>query len=141
LVLLFQSVTTSEDEAFAMKQPGMLSPENLHLSALSAVIPEHATVLMYAIDGSNGVSSFHKTQALADAAIFLPGRGITIDGTFFGGLFDRSDEQLIDSHLVLNYDYILHYNDPTIRDPAIPSNYHAVWHFAPDHLVLYQRNT
>jgi hypothetical protein len=141
LVVLFQAVATSQDEAYAMRQPGMLSPENLHLSALASVIPPHATVLMYAIDGSNGASSFHKTQTLADAAIFLPGRGITIDGTYFGGLFDRADAGLIRSHLSLGYEYILHVDDPTVRDPAIPPNYHAVWHFAPDHLVLYEKST
>ena len=141
LILLFQVSATAADEAFFIHQPGMLSPANLRLSRIASVVPKGATVLMYASDGSNGYSTVRKTQALVGAASFLPGRNITIDGSYFTGTFEHADSSEIASALGLQYQYILHYADPSIDDPKVPSDYHVVWRFPPDHLVLYERAT
>ncbi len=140
LILLFQLGATATDEAFFIHQPGMLSPTNLKLAQISSVVPKGATILMYASDGSNGYSTVTKTQDLVAAASFLSGREITIDGLFFTGTFGPTDAKSIESALALSYRYILHYEDPSISDPKVPSNYHEVWRFPQDRLVLYERN-
>jgi hypothetical protein len=136
----FQLSATAVDEAFFVGQHGMLSPENLKLSVISSVVPRGSTVLMYTSDGSNGFASVSKTQALVAAASFLPGRNLTIDGKFFTGTFDRSDRSSVEAALPRQYEYILHYADRSISDPAVPPTYHVVWQFPADHLVLYKRN-
>ena len=140
LIAASQVAATAEDEAFFIHQPGMLSPTNLKLAGIASKVPKGASVLMYASDGSNGYSTVQKTQALVGAAGFLPDRNITIDGLYFTGSFGPSDRASIKSALGLSYRYILHYEDPSIRDPKVPSNYHAVWKFPQDRLVLYERN-
>jgi hypothetical protein len=139
LVLLFQVGASAEDEAFFVQQPGVLSPTNLQLSHIAAVIPKGASVLMYASDGSNGDATVKKTEALVGAAGFLPDRDVTIDGRYFQGTYTPSDRRAITSALSLQYQYILHAVDPSIREPEIPPSYRVVWKFPRDGLVLLER--
>jgi hypothetical protein len=141
VIVLFQAGSSAEDEAFYVHQPGMLSTTNLKLASIASAVPKGASVLMYASDGSNGDSTVAKTQALVGAANFLPDRNITIDGLFFTGTYGPTDGKSIQSALGLSYSYILHYDDPTIADPKVPANYHEVWRFPQDRLVLYARDT
>jgi hypothetical protein len=141
IIVLFQVGSSAEDEAFFVHQPGMLSTTNLKLASIASVVPKGASILMYASDGSNGYAPVAKTQALVGAANFLPDREITIDGLYFTGTYGPPDGKSIKSALDLSYRYILHYDDPTIHDPKVPSNYHEVWRFPQDRLVLYERDT
>jgi hypothetical protein len=50
-----------------------------------------------------------------------------------------SDYSAISAAYTQNYGYVLHYSDNSIRDPAVPGNYHVVWVFPKDHLVLYKK--
>ncbi len=139
LVLLFQTGASAEDENFYVRQPGMLPQQNLALSHIAAVIPKGSWVLMYATDGSDGYSTLRKTRALVAAASFLPDRNLTIDGLYFSGTFGTSDYSAIKAAYNQNYEYVLHYSDSSIREPAIPADYHVVWVFPKDHLVLYKK--
>jgi hypothetical protein len=140
LIVVFQVGATAQDESFYVHQPGMLSPANLKLSSIASVVPKGATVLMYASDGSNGYATVRKTQALVGAASFLPDRDVTIDGSYFTGTFGPADRASIASALKMQYQYVLHYVDPSIRDPRVPSAYRVVWRFPQDRLVLYERD-
>ena len=139
LVLLFQTGASAEDENFYVRQPGMLPEQNLALSHIVGVIPKGSWVLIYATDGSNVYSTLRKTQALVAAASFLPDRNLTVDGLYFSGTFGKSDYSAIQAAYNQNYGYVLHYSDSSIRDPAIPADYHVVWVFPKDHLVLYKK--
>ena len=140
LVLLFQTGASAEDQSFYVRQPGMLPQQNLALSHIAVLVPKGSWVLMYSTDGSNGYATLRKTQALVAAASFLPDRNLTVDGLYFSGTFGKSDYSAIKAAYNQNYGYVLHYSDSSIRDPSIPVDYHAVWVFPKDHLVLYKKD-
>jgi hypothetical protein len=140
VVLAFQAGASAEDEAFFVQQPGMLPAANLKLAAIASRIPEGATVLMYASDGSSPNATLRKTRALVAAASFLPDRNVTIDGSFFTGTYGPADRAQIDAAYAAPYQYVLHYDEAGLGDPRVPSTYHVVWTFPKDHLVLYERN-
>jgi len=50
-----------------------------------------------------------------------------------------SDGKAIKSALDLSYRYILHYENPGIHDPKVPSHSHEIWKFPHDRCFLYGR--
>jgi hypothetical protein len=140
LILVFQAGASAEDEAFFVHQPGMLPRVNMKLAEIASRIPKGATVLMYSSNSATAGATLLKTQALVAAAGYLPDREITIDGSYFTGTYGPADAKQIDGAYAYKYQYVLHYNDPSIRDRPVPSIFHVVWTFPQDHLVLYERN-
>ncbi len=138
-VLSFQVAATVEMESFFVEQPGMMPAMSLKLSALAAIVPTGASVLMYSANGVNGAVTVRKSAELSAATYFLPGRDVTIEGFYFGGPYVASEGTAIEALIRLKYAYILHIGDPQIADPVVPSSYRVVWRFQPDGLVLYRR--
>ena len=140
VVIAFQISATAETESFFIQQPGTLPKESLSLQALDKIIAKGSSVLMYSADGSNGAATVRKTDVLVAAAMFLTNRNITIEGRYFFSTYESADEQTIRAMMASNYDYILHYEDPSIAEPDVPPDYRLVWRSDVNHLVLYRRD-
>ena len=139
-VLIFQLGATVETDSFFVEQPGMMPTTSLQLRALSSVVPDGVSVLMYPSDGSDDAMTFRNTTALTAAAYFLPNRNITIEGKYFSGTYAPSEGATISKLIADKYRYILHVDVPGISVPRVPSTYRVVWRFRPYGLVLYRRD-
>jgi hypothetical protein len=138
-VLAFQTAATIETEAFFVRQPGILPPATLAIRDMASVVPDGASVLIYSLNGSDNASTFIKSNVLTAAALFLPGREITLEGRPWDGRAAKADSAAVAAAIALHYDYILRFYDPSIDDPPVPSTYAAVWSYRTYGLVLYRR--
>ena len=140
LVVVFELAATTELTAFALQQSDLLPPTNLGLAALGSKVPVGSTILVYSINGATDAASYQKTLTLLDGITFLPGRTITLPGVPFTDRFSPREAVGVSGDLKDDDQFILHEEDPTIHDPAVPAGYHVIWTFPPDHLVLYRRS-
>jgi hypothetical protein len=139
-IVLLQVASTSQLTAFALQQKDLLPPGNLALSALASKVPVGSDVLIYSVNSSTNTATYRKTRTLVDALIFLPDRNVTMAGTFFSGRFTEGDGHTISAELADDYRFVLHEEDSTIRDPAVPTGYHVIWRSPSDHLTLFERS-